>query len=140
MSAFPPISGEADSNLCWVEIPVVTDLHRRYDACRLQKWIEAARLLWRDQLDIKAHTAPALKVGLDNLPVLRPTRDLQAARMHPIERLPSFFRERGAGCERYFSDDPVVALILLRQFGEVLAQMLAARSGLLTDARELQAE
>jgi type I restriction enzyme R subunit len=46
----------------------------------------------------------------------------------------------GAGCERYFSDDPVVALILLRQFGEVLAQMLAARSGLLTDARELQAD
>jgi hypothetical protein len=46
----------------------------------------------------------------------------------------------GAGCERYFSDDPVVALILLRQFGEVLAQMLAARSGLLTDAREPQAD
>ncbi|MET3842061.1 type I restriction-modification system endonuclease [Bradyrhizobium sp. OAE829] len=46
----------------------------------------------------------------------------------------------GAGSERYFSDDPVVALILLRQFGEVLAQMLAARSGLLTDARELQAD
>jgi type I restriction enzyme, R subunit len=46
----------------------------------------------------------------------------------------------GAGCERYFSDDPVVTLILLRQFGEVLAQMLAARSGLLTDARELQAD
>jgi hypothetical protein len=46
----------------------------------------------------------------------------------------------GAGCERYFSDDPVVALIMLRQFGELLAQILAARSGLLTDARELQAD
>jgi type I restriction enzyme R subunit len=46
----------------------------------------------------------------------------------------------GAGSERYFSDDPVVALMLLRQFGELLAQMLAARSGLLTDASELQAD
>jgi hypothetical protein len=46
----------------------------------------------------------------------------------------------GAGSERYFSDDPIVALVLLRQFGELLAQMLAARSGLLTDARELQAD
>lgn len=46
----------------------------------------------------------------------------------------------GAVSERYFSDDPVVALIMLRQFGELLAQMLAARSGLLTDARELQAD
>jgi hypothetical protein len=30
------------------------------------------------QLDIKAHTAPALKVGLDHFRVLRPTRDLLA--------------------------------------------------------------
>jgi type I restriction enzyme R subunit len=46
----------------------------------------------------------------------------------------------GALCERYFSDDPIVALITLRQFGELLAQMVAARSGLLTDAREQQAD
>jgi hypothetical protein len=42
----------------------------------------------------------------------------------------------GALCERYFSDDPIVALITLRQFGELLAQMVAARSGLLTDPSE----
>src|SRR4029077_3673957 len=87
-------SGEADRNLRWGEISVITDPHRRYDACRLQEWIEATCLLRRNQLDIKAHTAPALKVVLDNLRVLRSTCDLQAARMNPIERLPGFFRER----------------------------------------------
>jgi type I restriction enzyme, R subunit len=46
----------------------------------------------------------------------------------------------GALCERYFSDDPIIALMTLRQFGELLAQMVAARSGLLTDAREQQAD
>jgi type I restriction enzyme, R subunit len=40
----------------------------------------------------------------------------------------------GALCERYFSDDPIIALITLRQFGELLAQMVAAKSGLLADA------
>jgi type I restriction enzyme R subunit len=46
----------------------------------------------------------------------------------------------GALCERYFSDDPIIALITLRQFGELLAQMVAAKSGLLSDPRELQAD
>ena len=46
----------------------------------------------------------------------------------------------GALCEHYFTSDPIVALITLRQFGELLAQMVAARSGLLTDAREQQAD
>jgi hypothetical protein len=31
----------------------------------------------------------------------------------------------GALCERYFSDDPIIALMTLRQFGELLAQMVA---------------
>ena len=42
--------------------------------------------------------------------------------------------------ERYFSDDPVVSLITVRQFGEALAQLVAARSGLFTDANEPQAD
>ena len=46
----------------------------------------------------------------------------------------------GALSERYFSDDPVVSLIRVRQFGEVLAQLVAARSGLFTDATEPQAD
>jgi type I restriction enzyme R subunit len=46
----------------------------------------------------------------------------------------------GALCEGYFSEDPVIALITLRQFGELLAQMVAARSGLLNDPREQQAD
>jgi hypothetical protein len=38
-----------------------------------------------------------------------------------------------ARSERYFSGDPVVSLITLRQFGEALAQLVAARSGLYID-------
>jgi type I restriction enzyme R subunit len=46
----------------------------------------------------------------------------------------------GALSERYFSEDPVISLITVRQFGELLAQVVAARSGLLTDASEPQAD
>ena len=43
-----------------------------------------------------------------------------------------------ARSERYFSDDPIVSLITLRQFGEGLAQLVAARSGLYNDPNEPQ--
>jgi hypothetical protein len=43
-----------------------------------------------------------------------------------------------ARSERYFSDDPIVSLITLRQFGEALAQLVAARSGLYTNPKERQ--
>src|SRR5215831_15317196 len=46
----------------------------------------------------------------------------------------------GALSERYFSDDPIISLITVRQFGEALAQLVAARSGLFTDANEQQAD
>ena len=46
----------------------------------------------------------------------------------------------GAQSERYFSDDPIVSLITIRRFGEVLAQLVAAGSGLFTDAGEAQAD
>ena len=46
----------------------------------------------------------------------------------------------GARGELYFSDDPVVTLISVRQFGEVLAQLVAARTGLLSDGIEAQAD
>jgi len=46
----------------------------------------------------------------------------------------------GALSERYFSDDPIISLITIRQFGEGLAQLVAARSGLFTDANEPQAD
>lgn len=42
--------------------------------------------------------------------------------------------------ERYFPDDPVTALIKLRQFGEMLAQQVAARAGVFTSRDEPQAE
>ena len=42
--------------------------------------------------------------------------------------------------ERYFPDDPVTALVKLRQFGELLAQQVAARRGVDTLAGEAQAD
>src|SRR6266540_1475147 len=42
--------------------------------------------------------------------------------------------------ERYFQDDPNTCLIKLRQFGEVLAQLAAAKTGRFTSAEERQAD
>lgn len=42
--------------------------------------------------------------------------------------------------ERYFKDDPATSLIKLRQFGEVLAQLTAAKAGLYTDSQEPQSD
>src|SRR5262245_57075694 len=46
----------------------------------------------------------------------------------------------GALAERYFRDDPNTCLIKLRQFGELLAQLTAARAGLFISAGERQVE
>ena len=46
----------------------------------------------------------------------------------------------GALAERYFKDDPNTSLIKLRQFGEVLAQLTAAKAGLLASPEEPQAD
>ena len=46
----------------------------------------------------------------------------------------------GALAERYFGDDPSTALIKLRQFGELLAQLTAAKAGLFTSSEEPQAD
>jgi len=42
--------------------------------------------------------------------------------------------------ERYFQDDPNTCLIKLRQFAELLAQQLAARTGLFASAEESQSD
>jgi type I restriction enzyme, R subunit len=44
----------------------------------------------------------------------------------------------GTMAERYFKEDPVTCLMKLRQFGELLAQLVAAHVGLYTDADEPQ--
>jgi type I restriction enzyme R subunit len=44
----------------------------------------------------------------------------------------------GALAEKYFADDPNTCLIKLRQFGEVLAQLVAANVGLYTSSDEKQ--
>jgi type I restriction enzyme, R subunit len=46
----------------------------------------------------------------------------------------------GALAERYFKEDPNTCLIKLRQFGEVLAQLTAAKAGLLPTPEEPQAD
>ena len=45
----------------------------------------------------------------------------------------------GALAERYFKDDPATCLIKLRQYGETLAQLVAAKAGLFHDTQEPQA-
>jgi type I restriction enzyme R subunit len=46
----------------------------------------------------------------------------------------------GALAESYFKDDPNTCLIKLRQFGELLAQLTAAKSGLYSSPEEQQTE
>ena len=46
----------------------------------------------------------------------------------------------GALAERYFRDDPSTCLIKLRQFGELLAQLTAAKTGLFVSTREAQTD
>ena len=46
----------------------------------------------------------------------------------------------GALAERYFKDDPNTCLIKVRQFAEALAQLTAAKAGLLTTTDEPQAD
>src|ERR1700693_3423628 len=44
----------------------------------------------------------------------------------------------GALAERYFKEDPATCLIKLRQYGETLAQLVAAKAGLFRDTQEPQ--
>ena len=46
----------------------------------------------------------------------------------------------GALAERYFKDDPNTSLLKLRQYGETLAQLVAAKVGLFRDAQEPQSD
>jgi type I restriction enzyme R subunit len=46
----------------------------------------------------------------------------------------------GALAERYFKDDPTTSLIKLRQYGETLAQLVAAKAGMFGDPQEPQAD
>lgn len=48
--------------------------------------------------------------------------------------------ELGARAERYVFDDPTTAIIKLRQFGEILARLVAAHAGLLTQYNQNQVE
>ena len=50
------------------------------------------------------------------------------------------FDRLGALAERYFRDDPNTSLLKLRQFGELVAQEVAARIGLYTSGEEPQAD
>ncbi len=65
----------------------------------------------------------------------------------PCEKSPNFGHlyaldpglvDFGARAERYVFDDPTVALIKLRQFGEQLAQQAAAYTGMYTSTDEKQ--
>ncbi len=64
------------------------------------------------------------------------SRDIQSQnfsfmRVHELQ-----FDRLGALAEQYFRNDPNTCLIKLRQFGELLAQEVAARVGLYTSPYE----
>lgn len=46
----------------------------------------------------------------------------------------------GALAERYFKEDPATCLIKLRQYGETLAQLVAAKTSLFRDSQEPQGD
>jgi hypothetical protein len=59
----------------------------------------------RDLLDVQAETPPARDISLDHLAILHPTRDLEAAGMHPVERLAGLFgKAPDGGCGDF--DEP----------------------------------
>ena len=62
---------------------------------------------------------------------ISPNFGFLAKRYPELERI-------AARSERYFSDDPILSLITLRQFGEGLAQLVAPRSGLYNNPNESQ--
>jgi type I restriction enzyme R subunit len=67
-----------------------------------------------------------MQLGPSNFAFLRP-HDIQLVRL-------------GALAERYFHDDPNTCLIKLRQFGELLAQLIAGKTGQLQPGEESQAD
>src|ERR1700737_1823215 len=69
---------------------------------------------------------PIMNVQSDNFRFLEP-HDVQLVRL-------------GALAERYFHDDPSTCLIKLRQFGELLAALIAAKTGLYEAADESQTD
>ena len=67
-----------------------------------------------------------MELGPSNFAFLKP-HDIQLVRL-------------GALAERYFHDDPNTCLIKVRQFGELLAQLIAGKTGLLQPVEESQAD
>jgi len=68
------------------------------------------------------------------------SKDQQSANFGFLEVYEPQLVRLGALAERYFRDDPNTCLIKLRQFGEVLAQLTAAKSGLFTSEEEPQSD
>lgn len=68
-------------------------------------------------------------------PHTNPEAPSNFADLHHLEPL---LAQLGLLAERYCMDDPNTALLKLRQYGELLARMVAARSGQLLDGDESQ--
>lgn len=56
-----------------------------------------------------------------------------------LARLQADLALLGAGAERYFTDDPNTSLLKQRQFGELMAQQVAARAGIYSPDEDSQA-
>ena len=79
VAPFAAAARETDGDLCRIEVSIVADAQRGDDTGRLQERIEAMGFFWRDLLDVKAHSPSTIQVGCDDVGVLGPSRDFQAA-------------------------------------------------------------
>lgn len=82
----------------------------------------------------------SIPYGLFNTETAMPPPDLNSPNFGFLSRYDTALVMVAARAEQYFPDDPVTTLMKLRQFGELLAQQLAARTGVYTSFEEPQAE
>jgi hypothetical protein len=86
-------TGETDGNLGRVEVHVVADAHDRNHPLRLEERVQAVRVLWRHAFDVQPKLATACYIALDHFGVLLAARDLETARVNPVQRLPGIVAE-----------------------------------------------
>jgi hypothetical protein len=84
----------ADRHLPGVEVHVVADPQRGLDAVGLEERVQRVRLCPGDELGVEPGRPAAGEVVLEHRDVRRPAGDLEAARVHPVERLARVVGER----------------------------------------------
>src|SRR5205823_1082418 len=80
-------------NMRGIEISIVADSQDGYYTGWFQKWIEPTRFVGRNLPDVEAHALSTIQIDGEDLGILWPPGDFQAARMDPFQRLSRFRSE-----------------------------------------------